>query len=78
MTALFLRGWLMVSLVSLNGIQLVRERYVSAAIVGFCISFLWWTNSSKHRPDSKWAGTVYALGAAVGTLTGMWIGNNWG
>jgi hypothetical protein len=75
--ALAFRGWLMVSLVSLNSVQIIHQRYVSAAIVGFCISALWWTNSSKHRPDSRWAGVVYALGAAAGTVTGMWIGN-WG
>ena len=78
MISLALRGWLMVTLVSLNSIQIVHRRYVSAAVVGFCISFLWWTNSSRHRLDSRWAGPVYALGAATGTLTGMWIGNHWG
>lgn len=78
MIALALRGWLMVSLVSLNSIQIVHHRYASAAVVGFCISALWWTNSSKHRHDSKWAGAVYALGAAAGTVTGMFIGNRWG
>jgi hypothetical protein len=76
--ALFLRGWLMVSLVALNTIQISHGRIVGAMAVGFCISFLWWANSSKARPDGKWAGVVYASGAAVGTLTGMLIGWRWG
>ena len=68
----------MVSLVSLNSVQIMHQRYAQAAVVGFCISALWWANSSKHRCDSRWAGTVYAMGAAAGTVTGMWIGNLWG
>ncbi len=78
MIALFLRGWLMVSLVALNTVQISHGRYVSAAVVGFCISWLWWANSSKGRCDARGAGIVYALGAALGTLTGIWIGTNWG
>lgn len=78
MIALFLRGWLMVSLVSLNSVQIIHQRYASAALVGWCISALWWTNSSRHRLESRWAGAVYAVGAATGTVTGMWVGNHWG
>jgi hypothetical protein len=76
--ALFLRGWLMVSLVALNTIQIAHGRTGQAVAVGFCISWLWWTNSSKERCDAKGAGLVYAAGAALGTLTGIWIGSNWG
>lgn len=68
----------MVTLVSLNTVQIAHGRMPSAVLVGFCISYLWWTNSSKHRCDAKGAGAVYALGAAAGTLTGMWIGKYWG
>ena len=68
----------MVTLVSLNTVQIAHGRMVQAVVVGFGISFLWWTNSSKHRCDAKWAGLVYASGAALGTLTGMWIGWKWG
>lgn len=78
MIGLALRGWLMVTLVSLNTIQIAHGRVPSAVAVGFCISLLWWTNSSKHRHDSRWAGVVYASGAALGTLTGMALGWKWG
>ena len=78
MIALAFRGWLMVTLVSLNTVQIAHGRAAQACVVGFGISWLWWANSSKHRCDTKGAGMVYALGAALGTLTGMWIGNNWG
>ena len=72
------RAWLMVALVSLNTIQLAHGRVASAVIVGWGISFLWWTNSSKQRCDKPGAGFVYATGAALGTLTGIWIGWRWG
>jgi hypothetical protein len=78
MVGTFLRGWLMVSLVAANTVQIAHGRTVPAMVVGFCISFLWWQNSSKDRCSSRWAGVVYATGAALGTVTGMWIGNNWG
>ena len=76
--ALFIRGWSMVSMVSLNTVQIAHGRTWRAVIVGFGISFLWWTNSSKHRSDARCAGLVYASGAALGTLTGIWIGWHWG
>jgi hypothetical protein len=76
--ATFLRGWLMVTLVSLNTVQIAHGRPLSAMAVGFCISVLWWQNSSKDRCSSRGAGIVYGLGAALGTATGMWIGRNWG
>jgi hypothetical protein len=67
----------MVSLVALNTIQLAHGKHAGAVAVSFGISFLWWQNSSRHRLDSKWAGLVYAAGAAAGTATGILIGN-WG
>lgn len=72
------RGWLMVALVSLNTIQIAHGRVLPAMAVGFAISLLWWGNSSKDRCDTRGAGLVYASGAALGTLTGMWIGWTWG
>jgi hypothetical protein len=68
----------MVTLVSLNTVQIAHGRKVSAMAVGFCISLVWWQASSKNRCQDKWAGVAYATGAAIGTATGMWIGRNWG
>jgi hypothetical protein len=78
LTMVFLRGWLMVSLVALNTVQIAHGRTLHAMVVGFCISYLWWGNSSRYRSEARWAGVVYATGAALGTLTGIWIGWNWG
>lgn len=67
---ILLRGWLMVSLVSANTVHLASGHTSAAAVGGFCISCLWWSNSSKHREDVRGAGVVYGLGAALGTITG--------
>jgi hypothetical protein len=75
---LALRGWLMVALVSLNTIQIAHGRLLPAMVVGYAISWLRWTNSSKDRCNAKGACHAYAAGAALGTLTGMWIGWTWG
>jgi hypothetical protein len=71
---LFARGFIMVALVSANTRQIAAGRYSSAFIVGGLISLVWWSNSSKDRPDFRGAGAVYALGAATGTVLGMFLG----
>lgn len=70
---LFGRGLLQVALVAANTRQIASGRYSGAFIVGGMISLVWWSNSSKNRPDFKGAGLVYALGAASGTVVGMWL-----
>ena len=72
--SLLVRGYVMVTLVSLNTIQVAHGRHAAAVGVGFLISLTWWSNSSKKREDVRGAGVVYATGAALGTLTGMWLG----
>lgn len=73
--SLLVRGYVMVTLVSLNTIQVAHGRHAAAVGVGFLISLTWWSNSSKKREDVRGAGVTYALGAALGTLTGMWLGS---
>lgn len=75
---LFLRGWLMVSLVSANTVQIAQGRYLGAFVVGFAISALWWTNSGSSGRSKDWRdGPCYALGAAAGTVTGMLVTRWW-
>lgn len=71
---LFLRGFVQVALVSLNVRQVAQGHYGGAFFVGGLISLVWWSNSSKHREDVAGAGAMYALGAACGTVTGMYLG----
>jgi hypothetical protein len=74
MIGLFFRGFLLVALVSMNTRQIANGRYAGAFVIGGLISLCWWWNSAKDRPDFRGAGLVYALGAACGTVTGMWLG----
>lgn len=70
---LFARGFLQVALVAANTRQIAAGHYSGAFVVGGLISLVWWFNSSKNRPDGAWAGPCYALGAAAGTVFGMWV-----
>lgn len=70
----FLRGWLIVSLTALNTGQIARQSYPGAVLVGFGISEVWWYNARGAAFGSlPFLGETYALGAALGTLTGMVI-----
>jgi hypothetical protein len=70
----FLRGFLLVTLVALNTRQIASGNYLGAFTVGGMISIVWWSNSSKTREDVTGAGLAYAFGAACGTVFGMWLG----
>lgn len=66
----FLRGLLMVALVACNTRQLASGHLLGAVPIAFCISLLWWGNSSKDRPAGRGMGAAYAAGAACGTVVG--------
>lgn len=69
----FARGFAMVTLVSMNTRQLATSHITGAVVVGFAISLLWYSNSSKDRDNRRWAGMAYATGAAFGTFAGFTI-----
>ena len=71
---LFVQGALYVGLQAANVVQLARHRVGPAFVVGFLISLLWSFNVKGVAFRSGWGGVIYALGAAVGTVIGMWAG----
>lgn len=71
---IFMRGFTLVTLVALNTRQVSQGHYGGAFLVGGAISAVWWMNSSSKREDVRGAAVAYALGAAVGTVFGMWLG----
>ena len=74
MLSLFLRGTLLVLLVSVNTYQIAHQHYAGAGLVGFLISIVGWYNArSAGRSDLRGAGLIYAVGAATGTMLGMWL-----
>lgn len=69
----FVRGLAMVTLVACNTRQIANGHMAGAVGVGFLISWLWWSNSSRKRPEGPYMGVVYGAGAACGTACGYLI-----
>jgi hypothetical protein len=72
---LFGRAFLIVLLTAANVRLIGRGLYPAAFVTGFGISFVWWLNTrTAAHSEVRGAQLVYSLGAAVGTMAGMWIG----
>ncbi len=75
MANLFFRAFVMVTLVAANTRQIAQGHYRGAFLCGAAISAVWYLNVGKACDDKRPAAVAaYALGAAVGTVTGMWLG----
>ena len=70
---LFLTGFLQVFLVSLNTYQIAHRKWVGAVACGFAISYVWAWNVTKVAFGCNLDKIIYALGASVGTVAGIWI-----
>jgi hypothetical protein len=72
--SIFSRGFLVVSLTSLNVLQIAEKHWVGAFIGGFAISFVWWGNSrTAAHAEAVLGREAYAAGAACGTVCGIWL-----
>jgi hypothetical protein len=72
---LFFRGWLIVTLTSLNVTQIAAGNWWTAFATSMALSACWWQNSHAAAIDGSWrAGAFYAVGAGAGCCTGMLIG----
>lgn len=70
--AIFLRGFLIVTLTAANIGQIASRHYGGAFLGGCAISFVWWGNSrGAAHSDITFGRECYALGAGCGTLFGM-------
>lgn len=74
----FARGFVLVFLTAINVVQIAGRHWIGMTVIGFCISAVWWSNSSAQRETYRGAGVLYALGAAVGTLCGAALADWWG
>ena len=73
--SIFARAFIIVALTAGN-VRLVSDgRYAWAFFTGGCLSAVWWGNAglAAHHREDRSLGLAYALGAACGTVTGMWI-----
>lgn len=72
----FLRAWGQVTAVAWNVAVVSQGDYLMALFSGGLVSWIWWANSrSAARATHGAARAVYTAGAAVGTVTGMWVGH---
>lgn len=73
--SVFFRAFVIVSLTAAN-VRLVSDgRYLAAFGTGGALSAVWWFNTgiaAHNRQRGMWL--AYALGAAAGTVFGMWAG----
>lgn len=70
----FSRGFTIVFLVSVNTIQISGHHFLGGFLVGGLISWCWWSNAhAAGLHDRPYAAHTYALGAACGTLSGMFL-----
>ncbi len=75
LAVIFARGWLIVTCVAWNTRHVAALEYHAAFLTGTVLSLVWWGNSrTAAQSDVKGARYAYALGAGLGTLTGMWLG----
>ena len=72
--AVFLRSFVVVTFVAMNTRQIAAGHYGGAFLCGGLISYFWWRNAGKASTDrSHAAAFCYGLGAACGTMLGMWL-----
>ena len=74
MIAIWLRGAVIVTLVSLNT-RLLADGRRSAVVVATALSAVWWLNARTASKVEGWqAASAYAFGAGCGTALGLWLG----
>jgi hypothetical protein len=74
MITIWLRGAVIVTLVSLNTRLLADGRW-TAVIVATALSAVWWINARTASKVEGWrAMLAYAVGAGCGTALGLWLG----
>lgn len=68
------RAFWLVSCTAANVKQIAGGHYGGAFVLGFAISWLWWKNARGAAwDDVTYLREAYALGAGLGTMTGMWV-----
>jgi hypothetical protein len=72
MKMLFATGFVQVYFVSVNTYFLAKEMYLGVLFAAFMISFIWSFNVKKVAFGSTKDRIVYAIGATLGSLAGLW------
>ena len=75
MKKLFLTGFIQVFFVAINTVFLARSFYIGVFIAAFLISIVWCFNVKKITFGNNMDRVLYSLGAACGSLAGLFITN---
>lgn len=70
--SLFSTGFIQVYFVAVNTYFIANEMYLGVLIAAFMISLIWSFNVKKVAFGSTYDRVVYALGATLGSLVGLW------
>lgn len=73
---LFITGFLQVFFVCVNTYFIGKEMYAAVFVVGCIISLVWTYNVKKISIGSFTDRMVYALGAGVGAVSGLFASTN--
>ena len=68
---LFLNGFGLIVLATINTWQLAHERYYDSLLFGFLSALVWTFNVKRIAFSSVTDRIIYATGAAVGSLAGL-------
>ncbi len=72
---LFLTAFLQVALVASNVTFIAYKMWISLAITGFLISFVWTLNVKRISIGSWTDRFIYSFGAMLGTICGVALSN---
>jgi hypothetical protein len=71
--SIFLTGFVQVFFVSVNTYFIAKEKYYGVFIAAFIISIIWSYNVKRIAFGSNLDRFLYAFGAAIGSIFGLWI-----
>lgn len=70
------RAFSIVTCTALNVSQVAGGRYHAAFFTGGVLSWIWWQNTkTAAHTNVRGSQAAYALGAACGTMFGMYLGS---
>jgi hypothetical protein len=70
---LFFTGLLQICLVSANTYLISRSVYLAIFFIGFLVALIWSHNVKKIAFGSFWDRFSYSLGAAIGSVLGLYL-----
>ena len=70
---LFTTGFIQILFVSVNTVFLAKTYYLGVLFAAFMISYIWSWNVKKVAFGDHLDRLIYAIGAATGSVTGLFI-----